>query len=49
MMMSNLIEENMNNFNSNLAAAMSLELLVIVFVILGIAFKFVGNIFVPKK
>lgn len=49
MMMSNLIEENMNNFNSNLAAAMSLELLVIVFVILGIAFRFVGNIFVPKK
>lgn len=49
MMMSNLIEQNMNNFNSNLAAAMSLELLVIVFVILGIAFRFVGNIFVPKK
>ena len=49
MMMSNLIEENMNNFNANLAAAMSLELLVIVFVILGIAFKFVGNIFVPKR
>ena len=29
MMMSNLIEQNMNNFNSNLAAAMSFELLVI--------------------
>lgn len=49
MMMSNLIEQSMNNFNSGLAAAMSLELLVIVFVILGVAFKFVGNIFVPKK
>lgn len=49
MMMSNLIEQNMNNFNSNLAAAMSLELLVIVFLIVGIAFKFIGNIFVPNK
>ena len=49
MMMSNLIEQNMNNFNSNLAAAMSIELLVIVFIIIGIAFKFVGNIFVTKK
>lgn len=49
MMMSNLIEQNMNSFNSNLAAAMSIELLVIVFIIIGIAFKFVGNIFVPKK
>jgi putative spermidine/putrescine transport system permease protein/spermidine/putrescine transport system permease protein len=49
MMMSNLIEQNMNNFGSNLAAAMSFELLVIVFVIIGIAFKFVGNIFVNKK
>ena len=49
MMMSNLIEQNMNNFNSNLAAAMSFELLVIVFIIIGIAFKFVGNIFVNKK
>jgi len=48
-MMSNLIEQNMNSFNTNLAAAMSFELLVIVFVILGIAFKFVGNIFVPKR
>lgn len=49
MMMSNLIEQNMNNFNSNLAAAMSLELLVIVFIIIAVAFKFVGNIFVPNK
>jgi ABC-type spermidine/putrescine transport system permease subunit I len=49
MMMSNLIEQNMNKFNSNLAAAMSFELLVIVFIIIGIAFKFVGNIFVNKK
>lgn len=49
MMVSNLIEQNMNNFNANLAAAMSLELLVIVFIIIGLAFKFVGNIFVTKK
>lgn len=49
MMMSNLIEENMNNFNSNLASAMSIELLVIVFVIVGISFRFVGNIFVPNS
>lgn len=49
MMMSNLIEQNMSNFNANLAAAMSLELLVIVFIIIGIAFKFVGNIFVTKR
>ncbi len=49
MMMSNLIEQNMNNFNSNLAAAMSFELLVIVFLIVGVAFKFVGNIFVNKR
>lgn len=49
MMMSNLIEQNMNNFNSNLAAAMSFELLIIVFLIIAVAFKFVGNIFVTKK
>ena len=29
--------------------SMSFELLVIVFIIIGIAFKFVGNIFVNKK
>lgn len=49
MMMSNLIEQNMNSLNSSLAAAMSFELLVIVFLIIGISFKFVGNIFVTKK
>lgn len=49
MMVSNLIEENMNNFNWGAACAQAIELLVIVLVILGIAFKFVGNIFVNKK
>ncbi len=49
MMMSNLIETNMNNFNWGLASAMSIELLVIVFILLGIAFKVVGNIFIQKK
>lgn len=48
MMMSNLIETDMNNFNSNLAAALSFELLIIVFIIIGVAFKFLGNIFVKK-
>lgn len=49
MMMSNLVETNMNNFNWSLASALSVELLVIVFAIIAIAFKFVGNIFIPKK
>lgn len=49
MMVSNLIEENMNNFNWGTACAQSIELLIIVFVIISIAFKFVGNIFVREK
>lgn len=49
MMMSNLIETNMNNFNWSLASALSIQLLVIVFVIIAIAFKFFGNIFIQKK
>lgn len=49
MMVSNLIETNMNNFNWGVACALSLELLLIVFLIIGVAFKFVGNIFIPKK
>lgn len=49
MMMSNLIETNMNNFNWNLAAALSVELLVIVFILIAIAFKLVGNIFIQKR
>lgn len=49
MMISNIIEQSMSSLNSNLAAALSLELLVIVFIIVGLAFKFVGNIFVPKR
>lgn len=46
MMLSNLIEISMNNFNWGLAAALSVELLVIVYLIIAIAFKFTGNIFV---
>lgn len=49
MMISNIIEQSMTSINSNLAAALSLELLVIVFVIVGLAFKFVGNIFITKR
>lgn len=49
MMVSNLIEENMNNFNWGIACAQSIQLLLIVFIIIAVAFKFVGNIFIPKK
>lgn len=49
MMVSNLIEDNMNNFNWGVACAQSIQLLLIVFVIIAVAFKFVGNIFIPKK
>lgn len=49
MMVSNLIEDNMNNFNWGVACAQSIELLIIVFVIIAIAFKFVGNIFIREK
>lgn len=48
-MVSNLIESNMNNFNWELASALSLSLIVIVFVLIGITFRFVGNIFVQKR
>lgn len=49
MMVSNLIEDNMNNFNWGVACAQSIELLIVVFVIIAIAFKFVGNIFIREK
>lgn len=49
MMVSNLIEENMNNFNWGVACAQSIQLLFIVFIIIAIAFRFVGNIFISKK
>lgn len=48
-MLSNIIETNMNNFNWNIASALSMELLVCVFVIVGLATKFVGNIFVQQR
>ncbi len=46
MMLSNLIEISMNNFNWGLAAALSVELLAIVYIIIAVAFKFTGNIFI---
>ncbi|OON92063.1 MAG: hypothetical protein ATN34_01265 [Epulopiscium sp. Nele67-Bin002] len=49
MMISNIIEQNMNSFNSSLAAALSVQLLIIVFVIVAIASKLVGNIFIKSK
>lgn len=49
MMVSNLIEDNMNNFNWGVACAQSIELLIVVFIIIAIAFKFVGNIFIREK
>ncbi len=48
MMLSNLIEISMNNFNWGLAAALSVELLAIVMLIIGLTFKFMGNIFVQE-
>lgn len=46
MMLSNLIEISMNNFNWGLASALSVELLFIVYLIIAAAFRFTGNIFV---
>ncbi len=46
MMLSNLIEISMNNFNWGLASALSIELLLLVYVIIGVAFHFTGNIFI---
>lgn len=46
MMLSNLIEISMNNFNWGLASALSVELLVLVYLIIAVAFKFTGNIFI---
>lgn len=49
MMLSNIIEISMNNFNWGLASALSVELLFIVYLIIAVAFKFTGNIFVKDK
>lgn len=43
MMVSNLIQQNMENMNWNIAAALSVELFVIVMVLIAIAYKFVGD------
>ena len=48
MMLSNLIEISMNNFNWGLAAALSVELLLLDYLIIGVAFHFTGNIFVKE-
>lgn len=48
MMLSNLIEINMNSFNWPLAAALAFELLVLVLAIVFVTFKTVGNIFIRK-
>ena len=48
MMLSNLIDISMNNFNWGLAAALSVELLLLVYLIIGVAFHFTGNIFVKE-
>lgn len=48
MMLSNLIEKSMTNFNWGLASALSVELLVLVYLIIAIAFKLTGNIFVKN-
>lgn len=43
MMVSNLIQQNMESMNWNIAAALSVELFVIVMVFVAIAYKFVGD------
>lgn len=43
MMVSNLIQQNMQNMKWNIAAALSVELFVIVMVFIAIAYKFVGD------
>ena len=48
MMLSNLIEKSMTNFNWGLASALSVELLVLVYLIIAVAFKLTGNIFVKN-
>jgi putative spermidine/putrescine transport system permease protein/spermidine/putrescine transport system permease protein len=48
MMLSNLIETSMTNFNWGLAAALSVELLVLVYLIIALTFKLTGNIFVKQ-
>lgn len=48
MMLSNLIETSMTNFNWGLASALSVELLVLVYAIIALTFRLTGNIFVKQ-
>lgn len=49
MMMSNLIQTNMDSMNWNLAAALSVEMIVVVLVFFGIAYHFVGDQLFNRK
>ena len=49
MMMSNLIQENMNNMNWNLSAALSVVLMFVVLVFFGVAYHFVGDKLFNRK
>lgn len=49
MMVSNLIQQNMQNMNWHIASALSVELFVIVMLFIGIAYKFVGNQLFSRK
>lgn len=48
MMLSNLIETSMTNFNWGLASALSVELLVLVYAIIALTFRLTGNIYVKQ-
>lgn len=49
MMMSNLIQTNMSSMNWNLAAALSVEMIVVVLIFFGIAYHFVGDQLFNRK
>lgn len=49
MMVSNLIQQNMQNMNWHIAAALSVELFVIVMAFVAVAYKFVGDQLFTRK
>ena len=49
MMVSNLIQQNMDNMNWHIAAALSVELFVIVMAFVTVAYKFVGDQLFTRK
>ncbi len=49
MMVSNLIQQNMDNMNWHIAAALSVELFVIVMAFVAVAYKFVGDQLFTRK